>query len=136
MTTTTIVDTPGPRERSLRERLIQRRREVADELARDMAEVALAPDARGEDLTPSQHPADVASDLEQRERLVAQTTADQARLTSIDDALTRLGAGAYGRCVDCGEAIPLERLAALPHAARCIGCQQRDERLRLRYTRR
>lgn len=125
------------RERSLRERLDARRRELIDEIARVAAEVALEPEARGEDLTPSQHPADVASDLEQRERLVAQTGTERVHLAAVDDALARLAAGRYGLCVDCVGEIPLERLIALPQAARCVACQQREERSHgARYARR
>ena len=116
--------------------LAQRRRELAEELAHDVAEAALPPEARGEDVTPSQHPADVASDLDERERLVAQITAERIRLASVDDALARLDTGTYGTCIDCGSAIPLERLMALPQAARCIGCQLRDEHRRPRRARR
>lgn len=118
----------GAREQSLRERLDARRRELIDEIARHAAEVALAPEARGEDLTSSQHPADVASDLDQRERLVAQTGTERVRLVAVDGALARLDAGTYGLCVDCGGEIQLERLIALPQAARCFECQERDER--------
>ena len=122
------VAAPRLRDRSLRLQLDARRRELVDEISRDAAEVALAPEARGEDLTSSQHPADVASDLDQRERLVAQTGTERVRLVAVDDALARLAAGSYGLCVDCGAEIPLERLIALPQAARCIACQQRGER--------
>lgn len=116
------------RDVSLREQLDARRRELVDEISRVAAEVALAPEARGEDLTASQHPADVASDLEQRERLVAQTSTERVRLAAVDDALARLAAGTYGLCVDCDDEIQLERLIALPQASRCITCQQRGER--------
>ncbi len=116
------------RDVSLRDQLDARRRALVAEISRVAAEVALAPEARGEDLTASQHPADVASDLEQRERLVAQTSAERVRLVAVDDALARLAAGAYGLCVDCRAEIQLERLIALPQAARCISCQQSDER--------
>lgn len=116
------------RDVSLREQLDAQRRELIDEISRVAAEVALAPEARGEDLTASQHPADVASDLEQRERLVAQTRTERIRLFAVDGALARLAAGSYGLCVDCGAEIQLERLIALPQAARCIACQQRGER--------
>lgn len=121
---------PSPRDLSLREHLDAKRRAIVDEMSRVTAEVALAPEARGEDLTSSQHPADLASDLEQRERLVAQTSTERVRLAAIDDALARLDAGTFGLCVDCGDEIPLERLLALPQAARCIGCQQREEHSR------
>jgi RNA polymerase-binding transcription factor DksA len=43
-------------------------------------------------------------------------------LAEIDAALARLDEGSYGRCETCGEAIPLERLEAIPHARTCVGC--------------
>jgi DnaK suppressor protein len=56
----------------------------------------------------------------------AQTAAlrDRAaeRLTELDDALARLGAGDYGRCERCGDPIGAERLAARPAARLCITC--------------
>ena len=51
-----------------------------------------------------------------------------AALDAVNDALDRFGAGSYGHCVSCNEAIPAERLLAIPEAARCIGCQQRFDR--------
>ncbi|WP_339914900.1 TraR/DksA C4-type zinc finger protein [uncultured Brevundimonas sp.] len=44
----------------------------------------------------------------------------------LDAALTRLAAGDYGFCNDCGEAIPAARLALDPCAAVCVACA--DER--------
>ena len=32
------------------------------------------------------------------------------------------------RCEDCGYEIPTERLAAIPHAPRCVACQREIER--------
>jgi DnaK suppressor protein len=43
----------------------------------------------------------------------------------IDDALERLDASAYGRCIACGGPIPEERLAAVPWAALCVPCSAR-----------
>lgn len=31
-------------------------------------------------------------------------------------------------CIDCGEAIPLQRLKAVPHCMRCVYCQENQER--------
>lgn len=44
-------------------------------------------------------------------------------------AMTLIGAGVinYGICEDCGENIPEKRLAAVPHATRCVGCQKSAE---------
>ncbi len=57
----------------------------------------------------------------------AETGRDAAELREISAALQRIDDGSYGKCVDCGEAIPLPRLLAQPAAARCIGCQERFE---------
>jgi DnaK suppressor protein len=59
----------------------------------------------------------------QQRDLALRDRADQ-QLVLVDEALARLDAGAFGTCVRCGNAIPLERLEALPWAARCIDCQR------------
>ncbi|MGH7813724.1 MAG: universal stress protein [Candidatus Binataceae bacterium] len=51
-----------------------------------------------------------------------------ARLRDIEAAIGRLGRGSYGICADCGEEIPMARLAAAPCAVRCVDCQQRANR--------
>jgi DnaK suppressor protein len=43
-------------------------------------------------------------------------------LEQVHRALERIDAGSYGRCVDCGTAIPVERLELRPHAAGCVSC--------------
>jgi DnaK suppressor protein len=45
-------------------------------------------------------------------------------IEEIDAALGRIAAGTYGRCVHCGEAIPVERLEFRPFAAGCVSCQR------------
>jgi len=50
-----------------------------------------------------------------------------AELQAIDDALLRLQTADYGRCVDCGAAIPFDRLQRLPQALRCVDCQSAAE---------
>jgi DnaK suppressor protein len=51
-------------------------------------------------------------------------------LAKIDEAVRRLEDGTYGQCEECGSEIPAARLAALPFAALCRGCQERDEERR------
>ena len=46
----------------------------------------------------------------------------QDRLNAIEDALRRIEAGTYGRCVECGNEISAERLEAEPAAALCTDC--------------
>jgi DnaK suppressor protein len=45
----------------------------------------------------------------------------------IDEALARMDAGTYGRCVDCGDPIPAERLEAVPAAPTCLRCKAERE---------
>ncbi|TMG13287.1 MAG: TraR/DksA family transcriptional regulator [Chloroflexi bacterium] len=57
-----------------------------------------------------------------------QAMSDQAVANEIQRILERgraafAGAAADGLCHDCGERIGAERLAALPSAVRCVGCQ-------------
>jgi RNA polymerase-binding transcription factor DksA len=64
------------------------------------------------------------------ERAQAQALLDQAvaALAELDAALERSRAGTYGICVDCGRAIPAERLAARPAALRCVACESSHRR--------
>lgn len=63
--------------------------------------------------------ADLLARLEGRER---------HDLDEIQAAQARLETGSFGVCEDCGGAIPLLRLRAMPWARHCLGCQARDER--------
>jgi DnaK suppressor protein len=53
----------------------------------------------------------------------AQEERDRAELRQVEAALHRLDVGSYGDCADCGEAIDMQRLLALPAAERCAPCQ-------------
>jgi len=44
-------------------------------------------------------------------------------IDEIDAALDRIADGTYGACVQCGAAIPTERLEFRPFAAGCVACQ-------------
>ena len=50
------------------------------------------------------------------------------RLRDIEVAFQRIKNGEYGLCIDCGDAVPFNRLQAYPTAKRCIVCQQKRER--------
>jgi DnaK suppressor protein len=51
-----------------------------------------------------------------------------AQLRAVDEALLRIERGEYGICIDCGEAIPEQRLLADPAVSRCVNCQALSER--------
>lgn len=46
----------------------------------------------------------------------------ESELIEIKNALTRIEAGTYGRCVSCGSRIGMTRLHAVPYAHQCSGC--------------
>jgi RNA polymerase-binding protein DksA len=67
-------------------------------------------------------------DAERRVNAVLEAGARDA-LDEVVGALARLDEGSYGRCQDCGAAIPAERLHARPAARYCVRCQHhRDQR--------
>lgn len=51
-------------------------------------------------------------------------------LDDIDKALTRVRDGTYGVCQQCGEAISIARLEALPATTTCISCARAANRSR------
>jgi RNA polymerase-binding transcription factor len=48
-------------------------------------------------------------------------------LIRIDEAIQRVDQGSYGTCDECGQDIAEARLAAVPFALLCRGCQEREE---------
>jgi DnaK suppressor protein len=50
---------------------------------------------------------------------------EQAKFGQITEALKRVDAGTYGRCVICGEPVAFERLLVFPEAPNCAGCAGR-----------
>lgn len=74
-----------------------------------------------------QHPADLGSELFERERAVSILQRVEAELADVRRARSRLAAGTYGSCEACGATIPLERLAARPATRFCITDQSRAE---------
>ena len=45
-------------------------------------------------------------------------------LQQVDDALSRMDAGAYGVCANCGRRIPVARLRVRPFAQHCVPCAE------------
>jgi DnaK suppressor protein len=75
-----------------------------------------------------QHMADTATETVDREIDYTLEESDGRLLAAIDDALTRIDAGTYGICVNCGAQIAPERLEAMPWATLCIDCKRKEER--------
>ena len=68
------------------------------------------------------HLADGASTTYDREIDYSLEENAEQVLGEIDRALQRMDEGTYGRCVNCGKEIAVERLEAIPYAELCIDC--------------
>ena len=88
--------------------------------------------AEADSLTEDREPGDVQFDEEsgegdtlavERERDLALSAQARAAIEQIDVAVAKIHEGTYGRCENCGTAIPKERLKALPYAALCVKCK-------------
>lgn len=66
------------------------------------------------------HPADMGTELFDRERDQALENHAEDELGKVEQALTALREGNYGICEVCGKEIPFERLEAIPYTNRCI----------------
>ena len=53
----------------------------------------------------------------------------KSELETIAQALWRIDQGEFGKCLECGRWICLERLRARPWAVYCLECKERLERL-------
>ncbi len=111
-----------------RERLTRERADLAGTVARLRERLAVPQRESGGDVAVvDQHPADVASETEARELDVARQAMFEARIGLIDEALTRLERGEYGRCVICHRPIPEERLELLPETPFCVEDAAREQ---------
>jgi DnaK suppressor protein len=75
---------------------------------------------------------EMAKELEDSEVVDALGNEARAEIAKISAALLRLDSGSYGFCLDCGEAIEVDRIKAYPYADECIDCARFDERRRAR----
>ncbi|MGI5171582.1 TraR/DksA family transcriptional regulator [Spirillospora sp. CA-253888] len=67
--------------------------------------------------------AEHAADGDAAEADLARCAGLRRALADNEAALTRLEAGRYGLCADCGEPILPERLELMPEASHCVLCQ-------------
>jgi DnaK suppressor protein len=88
-------------------------------LERDLAGVMAASRESNAD---DEHDPEGATIAFERAQLVAIRDAAHRRLLDVEEALERLRAGRYGRCVRCGDEIGAERLAARPASTLCFSC--------------
>lgn len=66
--------------------------------------------------------ADRATQCENDDVIEAIGSSAEAELFLIREALSRIEAGTFGRCLACGSPISVARLRAVPYAACCSDC--------------
>ncbi|GGT22244.1 hypothetical protein GCM10010286_54680 [Streptomyces toxytricini] len=69
-----------------------------------------------------EHDPEGGSTAFERAHVAALLARTREHLQELDRALDRLAEGSYGRCEDCGNPIPPERLEIRPAAATCVDC--------------
>ena len=114
------------RDTELREILLQRRRELQDDVQRRMRD---GRDHRPTDVRDQGEHSD-ANTFEDLQFALLQLKAET--LSRIEMALKRLNAGQYGQCFECDAEISAQRLRALPFAVRCKQCEDGREQAQAR----
>ncbi|MEP7338666.1 MAG: TraR/DksA C4-type zinc finger protein [Acidobacteriota bacterium] len=69
--------------------------------------------------------AEQATEVENDQVLDALDSSIRLELGQIERTLARMNEGGYGVCETCGKPIAAERMKALPHATRCIVCEEK-----------
>jgi len=104
-----------------------------DEMLKDLGQLkdrelaSTLKDASGENAAYSFHMADVGTDNMEREKAFFFATREGKFLNHIEQALQRIESGDYGKCSDCQNPIPQERLMAVPTATRCVPCKEKAD---------
>ncbi|MEK5037494.1 TraR/DksA C4-type zinc finger protein [Sporosarcina sp. FSL K6-3457] len=79
-----------------------------------------AQEAAGELSMYDNHPADMGTELFEREKDIALNIHANSELEKVENALQAMQDGTYGICEVCQKKIPFERLEAVPYTTLCI----------------
>ena len=101
--------------------------EQRENLRKEIADQGGDPDSDDASIDVERGFADSAHSTAERARLIAVMKALRANLRWVNRALKKMELGTYGTCERCGNAIPIERLDALPWAILCVDCARKGE---------
>jgi DnaK suppressor protein len=102
--------------------------EVRDSVLEEAAPEVVGAMAAQELSSADQHPADIGTELFEREKDLSILEQVAAELGDVDRAVRRLADGKYGVCEACGKPIGAARLEARPATTLCVDDQARVER--------
>lgn len=69
-----------------------------------------------------------ASEESNHDRVAALVEELKEKKAEIQQSLTRVADGEYGKCIVCARPIEIERLSVLPTATMCLRCEQQRDR--------
>ncbi len=95
-----------------------------ERLAQDAAESTLAIE---NSKSPQFNSAENAAGSYEQDFAFISMESEEDLLRKVDRALERVRENNYGQCEQCGQAIQLERLEAVPWATMCVKCQAKEE---------
>src|SRR5512136_909182 len=105
----------------IQEQLVKEHERLASELAQVQTSASSSEERReGSPFGKREEEATETLELEKRLTLENRLRQDMA---TIQHALVKIEKGTYGKCDNCGQQIPLERLEALPQANLCLNCK-------------
>ncbi|WP_336046374.1 TraR/DksA C4-type zinc finger protein [Solibacillus ferritrahens] len=105
----------------LKKQLIEQKSElIGDENENELLARASLRDSTDELSTVDNHPADLATELYDREKDMALKVHSDDLLVQVNAAFERMEHGTYGVCATCHAEIPYDRLRAIPYTTFCI----------------
>lgn len=103
--------------------LVQRKAEIEQAIKQKRDELIIPlGEWSGELSLYDQHPADLASELAQRESNLGILEMLEYEMEKVNDALSRLYNGQYGFCESCGQKIEPARLERMVNTSLCVNC--------------
>lgn len=131
-TSTPDVNATAPKTSAAHDKFVEEQRRTLLQERENYIQQASLLRAEAEQLAADREPGDVQFDEEsgegdsmnvERERDLVLSAQAMSAVEDIDRALEKMEIGTYGVCERCHEAIPKERLRALPYAALCVRCK-------------
>ncbi len=118
------VPLPATEREAVRGRLTTRRAETNAQITALTREYEGIVEANALVAIDDEHDPEGSNTAFERQHVAALLRQARAHLDELDQALKRLERGAYGRCEECGDAIPAGRLEVRPAATTCVRCAE------------
>ena len=107
-----------------KEIILQKRKDTIEEIKGLEESTNVSSNNSGDD-SYSYHMADMGTNSQEREKDYLLISREKEFLSHLNSALNRIKDEdyEYGRCIECRELIPKERLEEVPHTQHCTDCK-------------